>query len=511
MKGFKSILPILKRIEGKEKKSNASTKKHFILGAGIAAIVLAFLVFFSCNSPSGSGSKSNGAGFQAGKVQFQFSNTSFATNAQRNISAYQLRNVEPTPAAFSLLVGISDSSGTVIYEAKKLYLYNLAGGYISEPLPLKTGTFNLTMFMVLDEANNVIYASPLAGSPSAHFVVNPLPLAFSVFKDTVTTMSPEVLSVGASTAKDFGYTTFSFNIVQTVDFLVAVFVPTTNNFELTTANITIVSNSVTLFSGPLAALTNAIKLNNVSTDYSITITKTGYTNYTATFTKAQIQDFYNVPLVVILMPVVLPVGPIPVDLGSAANFAILAGSTITSTGNSIVTGDIGLNPGTTVTGFPPAILNGIFHFADPVAATAQLYLTSAILDATGRTNSITIATELGGTTLNPGVYKSAAGTFGITGTLTLDGKGNADSVFIFQTATTVITAANSSVVLINGAIADNIFWQVGSSATIAANSAFKGNILAETAITLGTGATINGRALAKTAAVTLSSNTITKP
>jgi len=504
------IKPILKKIGVKGKKANATAKMPIILVAGFTAIVLAFFVFFSCNTPFGSNTKPNSGGSKMGEVQFQFSNTSFAIT-QKNFSSNQPRSVAPTPAAFSLLVSITDSSGNAIYQTKKLYLYNLAGGYISEPLPLQPGTFNLTMFMVLDSTNNVIYASPITGSSSAHFVVNPLPVAFSVFKDTVTTLSPEVLSVGANTAKDFGYPTFSFNIVETVDFLVAVFIPNTNNFELTTADITVVSNSETLFSGPLAALTNAIKLNNVSTDYLITITKTGFTDFTATFTKEQIQGYFVIPLVVILMPVVLPEGPVGVDLGSAANFAILAGSTITSTGNSIVTGDIGLSPGTAVTGFPPAILNGIFHFADPVAATAKLYLTSAILDATGRTNAITIASELGGTALNPGVYKSAAGTFGITGTLTLDGKGNANSVFIFQTSTTLITAANSSVVLINGATAGNIFWQVGSSATIAADTAFKGNILAETAITLGAGASINGRALAKAAAVTLDTNTITKP
>ena len=122
------------------------------------------------------------------------------------------------------------------------------------------------------------------------------------------------------------------------------------------------------------------------------------------------------------------VGQVPVNLGTAANFAILAGSTITNTGNTTVNGDIGLSPGTAVTGFPPGVLNGAFHLADAIAATAKLDLTAAFNDAAGRTGVLTVPTELGGTTLPPGVYNSAAGTFGITGDLTLDAQGNPDAL-----------------------------------------------------------------------------------
>jgi hypothetical protein len=200
-------------------------------------------------------------------------------------------------------------------------------------------------------------------------------------------------------------------------------------------------------------------------------------------------------------------GQAAVDLRSAINFAILAGSTITNTGITHVTGDIGLSTGTSVTGFPPGVLAGTLYIADATAETAKTDLSTAFNDAAARTGATTVGTELGGTTLTPGLYNSAAGTFGITGTLTLDGAG----VYIFQAASTLITAPISSIVLINGAQAKNVFWQVGSSATLDTGTIFKGNILALTSITVNTGATIDGRALAQTGAVTLDTNTITKP
>jgi hypothetical protein len=199
-----------------------------------------------------------------------------------------------------------------------------------------------------------------------------------------------------------------------------------------------------------------------------------------------------------------------VNLESAANFAILAGSTITSAGNTIVNGNIGLSPGIAVTGFGPGICNGtISVYPDPSIATAKLDLTTAYNDAAGRTDPVLISPELGGTTLTPGLYTSAAGTFAITGILTLDGQGDADAVFVFQSATTLVTAGFSSIILAGGAQAQNIFWQVGSSATIGNESIFKGTILAMASITVSNGATIDGRALTQVAAVSLDTNVIT--
>ncbi len=199
-----------------------------------------------------------------------------------------------------------------------------------------------------------------------------------------------------------------------------------------------------------------------------------------------------------------------VNLGSAGNFAVLAGSTVTNTGSSVISGDLGLSPGTSVTGFPPGTLNGIQHVANTTAVQAETDLTAAY-NAAGQTPVSTVPTELGGTTKTAGVYDSAAGTFGVTGTLTLDAQGDANAVFIFKTASTLITGGSSSIVLTNGAQACNVFWQVGSSATLGTNSTFKGNILALTSATLTTGANVEGRVLARNGAVTLDSNTVTKP
>src|ERR1700734_1031600 len=201
----------------------------------------------------------------------------------------------------------------------------------------------------------------------------------------------------------------------------------------------------------------------------------------------------------------------PVPLGTAANFAVLAGSTITNTGATTINGDLGLNPGTSVTGFPPGTVNGTVYTADSVALQAKNDLTTAYNNAAAQTATATIPTELGGTTRTPGVYNSAAGTFGITGTLTLDAQGNPNAVFIFQAASTLITASASNVVLVNGAQAANVFWVVGSSATLGTYSIIQGNIMAQASITVTTGVTVDGRALARTAAVTLDSDTVTVP
>jgi len=224
----------------------------------------------------------------------------------------------------------------------------------------------------------------------------------------------------------------------------------------------------------------------------------------------------------------------PVDLGSAVNYAVLAGSTVTNTGATQVGGDLGLSPGVSVTGFSIlntvvegststglidglGIVKGTIHIADtaidPVesttsAAQAQLDLTTAYNDAAGRTvGAVTVAGNLGGQTLYPGLYKSTSSLEISSGDLTLDAQGDANAVFIFQMASTLITTTGREVILTNGAKASNVYWQVGSSATLGTYSVFKGNILAYASITIATGATLGGRALAQTA-VTLDTNII---
>lgn len=202
--------------------------------------------------------------------------------------------------------------------------------------------------------------------------------------------------------------------------------------------------------------------------------------------------------------------PATVPLGTAASFSVLAGDGITNTGPTTITGDVGTYPTLTESGFGTVtFLHGINHVGDAVTQQAKDDLVIAYNDAAGRTPDSTVGTELGGTTLKHGVYDSAAGTFGITGTLTLDGEGDPNAVFIFKTTSTLITATSSVVMLTNGASPCNVFWQVGSSATIGASSTFVGTILALESITLTTDATVDGRVLARNGAVTLDTNTIT--
>jgi type VI secretion system secreted protein VgrG len=202
----------------------------------------------------------------------------------------------------------------------------------------------------------------------------------------------------------------------------------------------------------------------------------------------------------------------PVGLGTATSFAVLAGTTVTNTGATTVSGDLGVSPGSAVTGFPPGtVTNGTVHAADAVAAGAQADLTTAYNDAAGRTPATVVPTDLGGQTLVSGIYSTAAGTVGLTGTVTLDAQNDPNAVFIFQAASTLITASSSTVSLINGAQACNVFWQVGSSATLGTGTTFAGNILALTSISLQATVTVSGRLLARNGAVTLIADTITRP
>jgi hypothetical protein len=192
-------------------------------------------------------------------------------------------------------------------------------------------------------------------------------------------------------------------------------------------------------------------------------------------------------------------------------FGILAGSGITNTGNSTVTGDVGTFPTTTETGFGTLTINGVNHMGDATTQAAKTALTAQYVAAQALTPTATIPTDLNGQNLGPGVYNSLSGTFGNTGTLILDGQGNSNAQFTFQMATTLITASGSNVVLINGAQAQNVIWAVGSSATLGTTSHLEGSILALTSITLTTGATVHGRVLAQNGAVTLDTNVIAVP
>jgi Ice-binding-like/Bacterial Ig-like domain len=201
----------------------------------------------------------------------------------------------------------------------------------------------------------------------------------------------------------------------------------------------------------------------------------------------------------------------PVPLGTACSFGILAATpAVANSGPTAVTGDIGIWPAAAITGFPPGTLTGTEYAGDATAQTAQGDLTTAYNYAAAAPGGAILTADIGGQTLAPGVYKttSAQPSLGITGNLTLSG----DGVYIFQIVSTLTTAANNSqVILAGGATAQNVFWQVGSSATLGTTTTFEGIIMAQASISLDTGATLNGSALARTGAVTLLSNPVNVP
>jgi len=202
-----------------------------------------------------------------------------------------------------------------------------------------------------------------------------------------------------------------------------------------------------------------------------------------------------------------------VDLGTAEDFSVLGGQTVTNTGPSVLANSVGVSPGTAIVGFPPGVVQppGTVEAGTPAAAQAQADSTAAYLDADGRPLNETTTSDLTGLTLVGGVYAGPSQSpLSLSGTLTLDGEGNPNSVFIFQTDSTLITGPGSTVSLINGAQACNVFWQVGSSATLDTGSTFVGNILALTTITVADSVTVQGRALAQNGEVTLINDTFTQ-
>jgi len=297
-----------------------------------------------------------------------------------------------------------------------------------------------------------------------------------------------------------------------------------------------VAGTVSLDSAGLVATFTPMNSLAVSTTFTATITTSAAdtfgnhlaTNFTWTFTTSP----FN--------PCPPPVGG--VTLGAACGYGVLAHSTVTNTGLTHVTGDVGLSPLSSMTGWAiapantfvgpgtntagPGLVTGTIHINDPPppsptsAMAAQAALTVAYNDLAGRTapaptiltQPTPAAPDIGGMRLAPGIYKSNT-SLAITGTVTLDGGGDPNAVWIFQIASTFNATNNSNVALApgSGASAHNIFWQVGSSATLGTGSTVNGSILALASVTLNTGATLNGRALASTAAVSLDTSTVTVP
>ena len=215
-----------------------------------------------------------------------------------------------------------------------------------------------------------------------------------------------------------------------------------------------------------------------------------------------------------------------INLRTAGNFVVLAGSLISNVPTSAITGNIGLSPsaGSMITGFGGTEITGTVYTVDATGPAGSVTdavgltaakgdLTTAYNEAAGRTSTdiVLLAGNIGGLTLTPGLYKSAGALEISSGDLTFDAKGNANATFIIQIASSLNTTSGRKIFLAGGALASNIFWQVGTSATLGTTSVFKGNIMADQSISVNTGAAVEGRLLARIAAVTLSSNTVVKP
>ncbi len=228
---------------------------------------------------------------ETGQVQFSFedvSPTSLRTSSGENVT--------------SILISVEKSDGTAIFSSEEISLYNFGGTKISETFAFPVGNYRITEFHLIDDASNILFSAPLAGSELAYLVDNTLPLEFSVSKDEVKAISPEVLSVEGFTAEDFGYISFAFNVINTVKVLISalVFNPLILDYELTDATIVITNGTDELYNGSLAAATNTLTVRDGEDSYVVTISKDGYATYNQTFTAAEFQAFVDDPLSVFL-------------------------------------------------------------------------------------------------------------------------------------------------------------------------------------------------------------------
>ena len=393
------------------------------------------------------------------------------------------------------------------------------------PASINSGTFTLTGPGTTAVAGTVSYD---AASNTAIFTPSSA-LAFStLYTATITTGATDVFGLSLATNYVWSFTTGTTTCLTGPPTVISVAPPTGSNgicpstvvvatFSEAMNPSTINGTTFTLTGPGTTAVPAAVTYDAPS--HVATLTPTNplalSTLYTATITTGA-QNLFGDPLAnnfvwTFTTSATACLGGVP--LGTACSFGILAATpVVSSVGPTIVTGDVGIWPAASIAGFPPGTLTGTEHLGDAVAQTAHGDLTTAYNYAAGAAGGAIFTADIGGQTLAPGVYKttSAQPSLGITGNLTLSG--NANGVWIFQIVSTLTTAAgNSQVILAGGATSHNVFWQVGSSATLGTNTIFEGTIMAQASITLTTGATLNGRALARTGAVTLDSNPVNVP
>ncbi len=402
--------------------------------------------------------------------------TAVALNATISIDFSEVLNpATVTSSTFLLNQGSSAVSGTVAYLGKTV-LFTPAASLSTNSIYTVTITNQ-----VADLAGNALAANYVWSFTTDSVVDSTAPV--------VQLVSPVDGSIAVALNRSF-----TANFSEAMDPTTV----TTSTFVLRQGT-TLIPSTVA-YSGTTAVLIPLADL-EINTTYTATINtqvkdlaaNTMAANYVWNFTTGQNQHE-------------------PVVLRTTSTYAILAGSTVTSTGPTIITGDVGLSPGSAMTGFPPGTINGTQHINDAESAQAKLDLTTAYNEAADRSLApVTISGNLGGLTLAPGLYKSGSSAAISSGDLTLDAQGDANAVFIFQIASGFTVTSGRQVILSGGALADNVFWQVGTSATFGTNSVFKGNLLVDQSISFETGATLIGRALTRIGAVTMDSNTITKP
>ena len=393
--------------------------------------------------------------------------------------------------------------------------------------PMDPATINTTTFTLTGPGTTPVSGIVTYAASTATFIPSS-PLALStVYTATITTGAQDLNGNPLASNFVWSFTTSSTACAPTVisvappdgatgicpnSVVVATFSEAMNPATINTTTFTLTGPGSTPV---LGAVTYAVS-SNVAT-FTPTSPLALDTLYTATITTGA-QDLAGNPLAndfVWTFTTSVTACQAPVPLGSACSFGILGATPVVSNlGPTNVTGDVGIWPAASITGFPPGTITGSFHAGDAVAMTAQGDLTTAYDYAAAAAGGAVLPADIGGQTLAPGVYKttSAQPSLGITGDLTLDGGGDSNAVWIFQIVSSLTTAAtNSQVILTNSATAQNVFWQVGSSATLGTTTTFAGTIMAQASVTLGTGATLNGRALARTGAVTLLSNPVNVP
>jgi hypothetical protein len=413
----------------------------------------------------------------------------------------------PTPTAAPMVVMVVPQTSGVGTNREIAVLFSK---------PMDPASINTSTFVVAGVAGTVTYdtVNMIAGfKATAGYAPN------TNYNASITTGAKDTNGTPLAASYDFTFTTRATPDTSAPDVFAvnvaagATCVPLTQKITVTfdeqMDSLTINPNTV-FISGVTGTVTYDVTSNSAT--FTPTASLAANTTYTIMVTTG-VKDMGGVPLAAPFSQT-FTTGPCQSGVATVAlcpfigNFAVLAGSTVTNTGSTTVAGDVGVSPGTAVTGFPPGLATGKIHAADSAAAQAQAALTAGYVDAAGRAGGTPVAGDLVGRTLTSGVYTSSS-SLAESGDLTLDAQGNTNAVFIFQIASTLTTGSGSHIILANGAKACNVFWQVGSSATLGTNSVFKGNILALTSITITTGVNLEGRALARNGAVTLDTDSIT--